>query len=236
MQHSLNTVRNLFMLTGLIGLIGCTKVDEYKKYIDDNRTGYPAKIDSLRVYSGHNRVVVRSASITDPTVRKVIVYWNNRRDSMVVELADPNGVRSLNRSLSLPEGLYYFDLFTFDEKGNRSVPVSSLGISYGSLYEQSLIPRTIRQIELVENGLVIRWNQPIHASRGVRLTYVDQHGDPDIRWVSNAEEATSLPTYMEGIDIGIQTWFLPDTLSVDTFFTPLQMVDPSLFLVGNAQN
>jgi len=228
--------RSLPLIVGIVWLIGCTKIDEYKKYIDGKSTRYPAKIDSLVVFSGHERVVISSAPILDPTVTQVTIYWNNRRDSVVVDVANENGVRRLNQSLGLQEGLYYFDLFTYDGMGNRSVPVSSLGVSYGSLYEQSLIPRSVHQAELIEEGLLLYWSQPIHASRGVRLVHNGRDGDSYTRWISNDADTTLLTNYFDGIDIGIQTWFMPDTISIDTFYTPLQVVDLGLLLPDNGQH
>ncbi len=227
----------LFPILGLIFLIGCTKMDEYKKYVDGKNTLYPAKVDSLTVFAGHERVVIKSGPITDPAVESVDIYWNNRKDSARVNLETVNGIRRLNASIPLIEGLYYFDLFTYDNFGNRSVPVSAVGVSYGALYQRSLIPRSVEFAEIVNDSLILQWNQAIQASRGVKLTYHELEGQSYTKWVPNDTDTTAITRYRRGLEIEVQTWFLPDSNCVDTFFTPRQILAiDQLLLIGQQRS
>src|SRR5690606_25055146 len=88
-----------------IGYMSCTPMDHYyKELVKIGDRIYAGKIDSVWLYSGYSRVKIAWERPTDPSVSRVVVYWNANRDSAIHEmdhLADTGAIIIEG----LPEGL-----------------------------------------------------------------------------------------------------------------------------------
>ena len=67
----------------LIILSSCSKIDGYKSiYTAGGQIVYPGKMDSVKVFSGKNRVKITGLFTSDPKIVKYRVFWNSRQDSI----------------------------------------------------------------------------------------------------------------------------------------------------------
>ncbi|TCC99026.1 DUF4998 domain-containing protein [Pedobacter psychroterrae] len=215
---------SFIMLLGIaIGFASCTKMNDYQEYTKSGEISYTGKIDSLKIFPGHDRVLVKGLFISDPKVKSLRIYWNNRRDSVVIPVTRTNGVDTLKRILTgLSEGTQNFEVFTYDGLGNPSIIVRASANVYGERYTASLINRPIASVELGNDGnTTVDWGD-VDKTTGVlssEIVYTKTNGTTATVKVPVASAQTILPSYKYGSTFTYHTGYLPDTLSIDTFYT-----------------
>jgi hypothetical protein len=212
-----------FVGGGLLLMAACSKMDEYKSnYIPNNsEIIYAGKVDSLKVRSGKNRVLITGLFTADPKVTTCRIYWDSRVDSLSIPVVH-NGNDSLSQIITgLSEGRHNFEVITFDANGNRSVTVTGAGVVYGAKYQSNLVNRPIASAELLANGSTsVTWAD-FDTSSGAKLT-VEKYTDITDKEVTVRtpvrETVTTLPNFKAGSRITYQTIFLPDATCIDTFY------------------
>lgn len=230
----------LFLLFGLVILAACSKMDDYKKYVTAGETSYTGKIDSVKVYSGHNRVLITGLFRADPKVSTLKIYWDSRADSVVVPVTRSANVDTLNLSVPVSEGPHSFELVTFDKLGNKSITVYSSGIAYGTRYESYLINKPVKSAELdaSTNIVSVNWGGLDLTSGPVLTEVVYTNAEGQQKTVSSAIDSTitKLRGYKQGTVIKYRTLYLPDTLSVDTFKLAYLTITPAITYFKNMGN
>ena len=118
-------------------LIACDKMeDNYKQYLGEYN--YSGKIDSLRVYSGFERVVLAWDNPKDQKSKKIRVIYGP--DSLVKDydqLVDSISIDNLNEGTG-----YEFIVYTLDAYGNLSVPTSITAFPVSKSIVEALTPPT----------------------------------------------------------------------------------------------
>src|SRR5690606_35636168 len=114
-------VWKLVLFSAIMGWTACTPMDHY--YSEFAKLGdrvYVGKLDSVWLYSGYNRVKLAWESPSDPSINRVVIYWNAYRDS--VEYTADNSVDTGGILIEgLSEGLMTLNAITYDRQGNRSL-------------------------------------------------------------------------------------------------------------------
>ncbi|MCF3108674.1 hypothetical protein LL912_07780 [Niabella sp. CC-SYL272] len=217
-------------------LEGCKKMDDYKKFLDHKNFSYAGKADSLKVHPGDGRLQLSWLLQADPNIVRAVIYWNSRADSLSVPIHRNPGVDSINQMINLAEGIYSFEIYTYNKDGLKSVPAYVTGASFGDAYKSSLINRgMISAVLASDNTAVINWGPAEESVVGVRLTYMDKNNNTVVKIIRNAENETRLADYKFDSRFQYQTLFKPDTLAIDTFYAPLmtqaceQQLDKSKF-------
>lgn len=208
----------------LVFISSCSKMDEYKKYIEGGEISYTGKVDSVRIFSGKDRVLVKGLLKSDPKVKKTVIYWNNMTDSVIVPINRTSSVDTLKFFIdNISEGVQNFTLYTYDEVGNRSIPVYVTGRVYGNRYQNSLSNRGISST--VTSGVgstTIDWSGMDRLS-GVFATeviYLNTNGEEQkIRIPIDVNQTLITNLNSTSSSFKYRTLFLPDTVSVDTFYT-----------------
>ncbi len=124
MNNHTKRINYLLLITTLfLSLLSCGDMDEtYRHFWNHGEKVYPAPADSLKLFSGKNRVAMSWIIKGDPNVKKAKIYWNNNTDSLVVPLQSTGKIDSLYLLINdLAEGTYSFDVFTFNGNGDKSV-------------------------------------------------------------------------------------------------------------------
>lgn len=204
-------------------VLSCSKVDDYKKFIKDGEISYTGKIDSLKIWSGKNRVLIKGLFLADPKVTRCKIFWNNKSDSISIQIERKNVVDTLNVFVeNIAEGVQNFVIYTYDSFGNKSIPVYKTGRTYGERYQSSLTNRPISSAITAENGVTqIDW-QGMDRLTGVFAT--------DVSYTNNKSQVmtirvpidsihTILTDFKQKTAISYHTLFLPDTMSIDTFYS-----------------
>ncbi|GEL10629.1 protein of unknown function [Flavobacterium glycines] len=225
-KYGLQTV----MLVALLaGLWSCSSMDEgYQDSIRNGEISYTGKIDSLHIYGGKNRVNVKGLIISDPKVTEVRVFWNSRKDSVVVPITRTSGVDVLDVIINgLDENIYNFEVRTYDKLGNKSIPVFKIGNTYGQRYEATLLADIMnRKISTgissggVLNGTLETLNDYTKKSAYSILTYTATNDTQKQLIIPSTQSAFTITDFKSGTDLKYKTAYKPEEGSIDVFFTP----------------
>lgn len=153
-----NLIFSILPIVLLILISGCSEMDEtYRHFLDSGKIKYAGKADYVEIIPGYNRLSLTWPKSSDPSVTKAKIYWNNRTDSLEVEI-DRTQDRITVPIDNMPEGNHSFEIITFDDEGNSSVVVEITGRSYGPVYQNTLLTRIVESTNwLAENRLSVRF-------------------------------------------------------------------------------
>ncbi|MFC1224820.1 DUF4998 domain-containing protein [Pedobacter sp. BG31] len=230
-NYKLKKYRKLTVYSVLLLVLGiysaCTKQDDFKKFVAGGEISYTGKLDSVKMYSGDSRVLLKGLFLADPKVVTCKIFWNNMKDSLVIPVIKKNVIDTLKYSIPITtEGLQNFIIYTYDKAGNKSIPVYANARSYGDRYKASLSNRPISSAtaDASTGKGVISWLGMDNLT-GVFATEVQYTSTSDvskkIRTIIDSSR-TVIPDLKAGTDIQYRTLFLPDTTCVDTFATAFQ--------------
>jgi len=219
------------LLLFLIIAGSCKKMDDYKaKYQGDKEISYPGILDSVKVLPGNNRVKLTGLFTSDPKIIKYRIYWNGRNDSLERSITRTQGVDTVKEVISnLPEGGMNFEIRTFDNKGNISVPVYANGTVYGSNYNSGIINRGITSSTFdAETGmLTINWIEADPTMLFTEITYTStSNKTKKIRQAEIEASSTIISDYKTTTEVSYRSAYLPQKNSIDTFY----VVKPDKFI------
>jgi hypothetical protein len=227
MKKVINTI--VFFSAIVFIISACSKIDDYKgKYMSGGSITYSGKMDSVKIFSGRNRVKLTGLFTSDPNIVKYRVFTNSRQDSIEVQVKRTSGVDTANLIIpNLNEGTQSFEIRTYDASGNSSVPVFLTANIYGANYQSSLVNRGVADASLQKDGSArITWAD-VSSDAGViymEINYTDTAGtvhDTILPSVAS-KMVTSLPVIKLGSTFSYKTAFLPNPTAIDTFYTDFQ--------------
>ncbi len=216
------------LLLSAAAFAACRKQDDYKKYLEGGERLYTGKADSMRVHPGRNRVQVSWLLIADPKVSVSKLYWNNRKDSAIIPINRTKGIDTIRYMVNnLDERVYEFEVVNYDKAGNISMISRANGLSYGQLYETSLLNRAYESIISRLGKTDIKWGDVDSADglHSIQIRYAHTNGTTRDTIVESISEqmVTSLPGLAPNSKLEYRTRYLPDTLAIDTFLTDWQL-------------
>ena len=225
--------KNIY-IAGLIFLLSvaasCSKMDAYRSmYMQGGAIVYAGKMDSVKIFSGRNRVKVTGLFTSDPNIVKYRVFWGSRQDSVEVPVVRTTGVDTANLIIpNLPEGVQSFEIRTYDKAGNSSVPIFMSVSVFGDLYQSSLVNRGVADAsyQSANGSALITWAD-VNSDAGVlsmEITYTDSSSAAHDTVVASVltKASTSLPKYMLGASFSYRTAYLPNPTAIDTFYVAFQ--------------
>jgi hypothetical protein len=216
-------ILKLFSYVAALMLVsaGCSKYDDYKKFIDDGEILYIGKADSVRSFPGNNRVKL-AWTVSDPKITRAKVFWNNGIDSFEFVVNKKGSALDTVEVVidELQEASYLFAVYCFDDEGNSSVRSEVEENVYGENYRLSLIDRGLIEVQAVAGvGALFQWSGSETTEAGVELTYTNNDGEEKKLIVEKDSTTTLLNDYKTGTDIFYRTLFLPVPAALDTFYT-----------------
>ncbi len=64
--------------------------------------------------------------ISDPKISRAKIYWNNHKDSAMLDIKRTSGVDTIRYVINnIEERAYTFEVYNFDRDGNTSVEIRS---------------------------------------------------------------------------------------------------------------
>jgi hypothetical protein len=179
---------------------------------------------SLSSAPGNYRVKLSWKPGPDPSIAKYRVFWNNGADSVEVAASTHNTADTITVVVpGLTEYTYSFTLYSYDDKGNRSIPKEVNNIKvYGNSYKQSLTNRFLvasSPYELVAEGIRLYFETPdtINVSTQLRYTFTD--GTSRTATLQPEDNSILLPGYKSGTKVFYQSAYIPVNGAIDTFYT-----------------
>jgi hypothetical protein len=198
--------------------------ETYHEFWDDGVIVYPARADSVKAYPGNKRIILSWQLRGDPSITRTKIYWNNRTDSLDAPVTLTGAlVEKIDVQLSnIPEASYSFDIYMFDGKGNRSIPVSTTGKVYGENYRKSLLGRYVTAAEYGAGKMTITWGNRVDAtSFGTTITYISTDGLQHSIFEAPDAVSTLITDfdYNAGNTFTVSSAYLPAPEVIDTFYS-----------------
>ncbi len=202
----------------------CGKMDEnYAHFWEDGEIVYPAPADSAKAFPGKNRIGLSWIIIGDPNVASAKIFWNYNTDSVEIPIQASGKEDTITTYLTdLEERVYTFTIFTYDNKGNKSIPINVIGQSYGDVYSSSLLARSYVDATFTEEDeLLINWGDPSEGSIGGEVMYLDTTGATKYVQIAPDAASTSILDYdfENSSTFSYRTAYIPSLTSIDTFYT-----------------
>ena len=212
-----------FLLIVLItaGIYSCKDMmDFHQEYVKGGEIVYLAKVDSIVAYPGKNRVQISGYLKNAYNVNKVLVYWNNRADSMIFNYVKTKNVDSLNLVIpNLTEKSYIFDIYTYNTDGNRSVKVPIAGTVYGLSYRKTLSARTSNGFDFDGKTIKAAWLPAEDLERGTELRYTTEASVVTTVFIAKDSAQIALPKLKYGTSVSYRSVYVPEKAAIDTFYT-----------------
>ncbi|SDD00497.1 DUF4998 domain-containing protein [Niabella drilacis] len=215
------------LLVGLAVLSGCSKMDAtYSKFLTNPDILYPGRVDSIRVFTGKERIKINALLSSDPKVNRLRVFWNNNRDSFETAITPAEiGTRKEILIPSVKEGEYTFRVITYDHNGAPSVPAEFFSKVYGPVFEQKVMNRMLLGASNFQTDTVfVQWSDAnaSYADTKVNVSYTGTDGQALSVIVPRDSLRTALPGYKTGTSFTCQTTIRPDSSCMDVFQTGMQ--------------
>lgn len=231
-----NITYSLFLLgVFVIGFNACSvEADDFKKYTEGGEISYTGKLDSVEIFSGKNRIKLNALLSTDPQVSSFRVYWASRNDSVVIPVQENQIATNISHIIdNLEENTYNFEIVTFDDKGNSSVPVFSIGKVFGDRYQNSIINRPLvkKDLQIADNSAIVQF-APVDTSSGIidsELEYIDNNNVTKSYTIpADSTYQLILNNFDPGNTFKYRSSFKPDSTSIDTFYTDYSIVEATV--------
>ena len=226
-MKKINMARGLLLLL-IIVVSACSDMNDlHDIYLRNGEITYVGRIDSIKSFGGQDRALIQYW-ITDPRVKNLHLFWNQRRDSIVVPVPAHDPADSLEVIIGdgngvIAEGEHTIFIYSHDDRGHRSIVFESLISVYGDRYQASLINRPVSSTELNENSnLVINWEGSLSSDEiGILISYLDNNDNPIESFI--ASETLANPVVFDNVNItqpiSYRTMFVPGESAIDTFYT-----------------
>ena len=163
------------------------------------------------------------ADTADPSITKYVVYWNNGSDSVVLKAGNSKQVDTVKcYANNLGEFIYAFSLFSFDDKGNRSIETRTQNTKvYGSLYAAGLINRPFNAKDpnrLSGDTLTLNFNAPDTVNITTEIKYTSVAGGEKRVFLASDQSIITIPDYKRGQPVLYRSSYKPLSLAIDTFY------------------
>lgn len=238
-------------------MVSCEKAP-HEEFMKGGEIVYTGKPDSLQSFPGLNRNKLTWFLVSDPKISKAKVFWNNpaTQDGSVPAPADRNpgrdsAVIDIQRTADkqlieliidrLKEGVYTFEVYTFDNIGNSSIKSEVIGEVYAETFQNSISNRSLDSAVYYPSvkEVDLKWFGVAQQVVVVEVNYTDTLGElqaiqitkviVDPRKPGSFVDRNILPGYLEGSTFQYRTGYLPVPNAIDTFFTSYREVTPTLY-------
>lgn len=227
-------------------------LDGIQPYLDEGEKIYVGKLDSLKAFTGKNRIKIEGKMMYGVNQVKCVISYKDpitleeKFKEFPIERTEPRETFEFMLE-NLTEGQYDFSIVTYDPKNNTSIPTEVSAYAYGELYQQALTNRILHSISPEQKEIVnesgqseriwaakLNWN----ISRGdglvgCNLEYERQDGTLGSKYISVDETTTELDNFKADGILRYNSIYKPTTTSLDEFVTEYKEVTlPSQSYIG----
>ena len=207
-------------------------LDGIQPYLDEGEKSYVGKLDSLKAFTGKNRIKIEGKMMYGVNQVKCVISYKDpitleeKFKEFPIERTEPRETFEFMLEI-LTEGQYDFSIVTYDPKNNTSIPTEVSAYAYGELYQQALTNRILHSISPEQKEIVnesgqseriwaakLNWN----ISRGdglvgCNLEYERQDGTLGSKYISVDETTTELDNFKANGILRYNSIYKPTTTS-----------------------
>lgn len=217
-----------FIAVLLSVMASCDGMDAtYSEFIKDGPIVYIGKADSLKAFSGKNRIKLSWQMQNDPRGVKATIFWKDKTQSATLDLNRSEKIVEYTIE-DLPEASYVFNVVVYDKYGNSSLDAEITGEVYGDVYMSYLNPRSYTKKSgkaIYYNNDTKKWEMILNAIRdktliNTELVYIDKNGEEKtLSWTERGAYTYTLEGYAEGGVVKYRSCFEPQDSAIDKFWT-----------------
>jgi hypothetical protein len=199
-------------------------MDVHKKFTDGGEIVYAPRLDSMKFYAGHNRVFFKFRTLNATNLKAVELYWDD--EQLIVPVTMSSGYDSM--LIEVPckeEKSYTFKIRTTDEFGNHSLWETGFANSYGEMFIQSLVNRSIKSFSVSDNNGAITWYPPTSNLVRSEVRYTNTAQQETVISVPSAQMTTQCVGQTSN-RFDVRSFFLPEADALDTFAVTWESVRP----------
>ena len=134
-------------------------LDGIQPYLDEGEKIYVGKLDSLKAFTGKNRIKIEGKMMYGVNQVKCVISYKDpitleeKFKEFPIERTEPRETFEFMLE-NLTEGQYDFSIVTYDPKNNTSIPTEVSAYAYGELYQQALTNRILHSISPEQKEIV----------------------------------------------------------------------------------
>lgn len=219
----------LFIIT-LTFFISCDNMNDIQReFAEREEQVYLGKVDSLKVTPGFGRAKVSWYISADPKIEQTIIYWNEREDSLVVDVNRTSSGLYRDSILveNLEEGSTLLEFRNVNSKGQSSLFTSVIATSWGGSFAEQLLARKLTStVYNYEESIFTLKFSPVVIGDSVeysQVVYTDKYGKEKTLRIDREINDTTLIDFPDGATFGFRNiFFLPQGL--DTVFSDFQQI------------
>lgn len=216
-----------FLIVAGLCVISCTKENDYKKFTKDGERAYPGKASGIIAQAGNKRIRLRVVLGPDPAITKIRTYWNTGADSLETPVVRADGdTVNIIIDQHLNEGTNNFQVYTYNNKGDKSVVSNAAGNMYGDNYLATVTNRSVSSVQFsYTQGVTITWGAMMTGEKRIEVNYTDAAGAAKSLIVPSEQASTLIASYKAGTDITYRSVYVPEPNTFDVFSAAASKVD-----------
>lgn len=220
MKKNINLkVKIASFILALFAVVACESLEEtYSEFTESGEFTYIGKADSVMTAPGFEVIRVWVALNGDPKITKGRVESSDgvvSHDFTVTRAKQ--GRDTISFDMDLPEGDYALNLFLMDDEGNKSISSEFGVVSYGALYQSSLVNRIPTVDASFDGTAKFVWSTPADGMLKTILTYEDEAGTLQQLEIANEDAETTVDSYKLGGKIMIESVYRPTVNAFEDF-------------------
>jgi hypothetical protein len=221
----------------VIGLLyACSKdnlATDYKDFLEGRENIYTGAVSKVTLQPGNLKIGLKWKSSTDPNIVKYVVFYNNKLDSQIVEVTGKtDSISTVIKNLS--EYTYSFTIYSYDAKGNRSIPFEINNAKvYGPIYAENLLNRNFDvanpYVFNSDGTLQLNFLRPDTINIRTEIKYTNASGVEQTAKLLPDDNAIVLPSYKSGTPITYKSYYIPERHAIDVFEVADYSAFPKVF-------
>lgn len=209
-------------------LAACSKMNDlHDIYLKDGETIYIAKFDSMYIYSGRERAMMKYW-LSDPKAQKCVIKWSLGQDSVIkdIHVTTPKepGILYID---NLEEGNISFDIINKDQNFKYASVKDGYSINvYGDNFQATLMNASYKNLKHnpTTYNLTYTWTGNYDNTVGYQVNYVDRFGASIDTVLPIATKDVTIKDFPAGGSFQFRTLYLPEPTAIDTFYTDYRNV------------
>ncbi len=226
-----------YILVGLLSLAilySCKKNEtSFKDFFDGHEITYTGAVSNVIVQPGNLKIGLKWKASTDPSIVKYVIYYNNKADSQVVNITGKlDTIRAIIPNLQ--EYTYSFTIFSYDAKGNKSIPVEiNNAKAYGPTYTSKLLNRgydaNTPYVANPDGSVVLNFITPDTININTVIKYTNAAGVVSTATILPTQSSITLPSYKVGVPVTYQSFYIPEKNALEVFSPATSDSFPDIF-------
>ncbi|WP_286859764.1 MULTISPECIES: DUF4998 domain-containing protein [Sphingobacterium] len=213
-------------------LASCSKQQtDFRDLLGGHEIVYTGLVGQVIEKPGNLRTILTWKKSSDPSIVKYVIFYN-QKDSVVVDVTDKKDSVSATIT-NLEEAVYTFTIYSYDAKGNKSVPKLLNAKIYGPIYQASLLNRPYNgDVPYVafDNGKVeLNFNKPDTVNVTTTVKYTTTANTIKEADLAPTDSILHLNDYKPGTEIRYRSFYKPTRNAIDIFSTTSDAVFPPIY-------